>query len=71
MGDIQKIASADLLAESSDFVLLTDDEVVKADIDSHSVSFEKTRRVINLAIRAELAVRADLLAGVGLNFEGH
>ncbi len=60
MGDKPEIDFANLLAMSSDFVIATDDEEVKAILDSYGISFKGTRGA------AYLALRADLLACVAL-----
>jgi hypothetical protein len=64
MGELE-LAFADLLAVSPYLVLLTDDEEFKAVLDSYGISFERTRGV------ADLAIRANLLACVALLYTHH
>ena len=54
-----------LLVECSDIVLPTDDDAVKADLDSHGTSFKRTRGPL------PTAARADLLAGLVLLHAHH
>jgi hypothetical protein len=60
-----EIAFPVLLAESSDIVLPTDDDAVRADLDSYGASFKRTRGPL------PTAARADLLTGLVLLHAHH